>query len=136
MKRLLSVFAAFADLYGLDRETALKLSASFGGGIGRMREICGAFSGISLIAGLKTGCTDPADREGKAANYEKVQQLAAAFKEANGSLICRELLSLSEKKRASETFVPDERTAAYYASRPCEKIVYQAALILEKELNL
>ena len=89
-----SVVAAFADLYDLDEKTALRLSASFGGGIGRMRQTCGAACGMFLLAGLESGSPDADDREGKAHNYAVVQQLAARFKEENGSLICSELLGL------------------------------------------
>ena len=83
-----SVVAAFADMYGFTQEQAVRMSASFGGGIGRMRETCGAACGLFLIAGLETGATEATDREGKAANYAVVQELAAEFKKRNGSLIC------------------------------------------------
>ena len=89
-----SVVAAFADMYGFTQEQSLRMAASFGGGIGRMRETCGAACGLFLVAGLKTGATEAADREGKAANYAVVQELAAEFKKRNGSLICAELLGL------------------------------------------
>lgn len=75
-----SVVAAFADMYGFTQEQSLRMAASFGGGIGRMRETCGAACGLFLVAGLKTGATEAADREGKAANYAVVQELAAEFK--------------------------------------------------------
>ena len=78
-----SVVAAFADLYGYTEEQALKMASSFGGGIGRMRETCGAACGLFMLAGLQTGATDPKDKEGKAANYKLVQDLAAIFKERN-----------------------------------------------------
>ena len=86
-----SVVAAFADMYGFTQEQALRMGASFGGGIGRMRETCGAACGMFLVAGLETGATEATDREGKAANYAVVQELAAEFKKRNGSLICGEL---------------------------------------------
>ena len=91
-----SVVAAFADMYGFTQEQAVRMSASFGGGIGRMRETCGAACGLFLIAGLETGATEATDREGKAANYAVVQELAAEFKKRNGSLICGELLGLKK----------------------------------------
>ena len=78
-----SVVAAFADMYGFTQEQALRMSASFGGGIGRMRETCGAACGMFLVAGLETGATEATDREGKAANYAVVQELAAEFKKRN-----------------------------------------------------
>ena len=122
-----SVVAAFADMYGFTQEQALRMAASFGGGIGRMREKCGAACGLFLVAGLKTGATEAADREGKAANYAVVQELAAEFKKRNGSLICAELLGLKKKEPVST--IPEERTAQYYSKRPCAKMVEEAARI-------
>lgn len=122
-----SVVAAFADMYGFTQEQALRMSASFGGGIGRMRETCGAACGLFLLAGLETGATEAADREGKAANYALVQELAAEFKKRTGSLICSELLGLNKKDPVSS--VPEERTTQYYAKRPCSKMVEEAARI-------
>lgn len=122
-----SVVAAFADLYGFTEEQAFRMAASFGGGIGRMRETCGAACGLFLLAGLETGATDGADREGKAANYALVQELAAEFKKRNGSLNCGELLGL--KKKTPVSSVPEERTEQYYAKRPCSQMVEEAARI-------
>lgn len=122
-----SVVAAFADMYGYTEEQALKMSASFGGGIGRMRETCGAACGMFLLAGLECGSTDPKDREGKAANYALVQQLAEEFKRRNGSINCGELLGLKKKEPVVST--PEERTPQYYAKRPCVKTVEEAARI-------
>ncbi len=122
-----SVVVAFADMYGFTQEQAARMSASFGGGIGRMRGTCGAACGMFLVAGLETGATEAADRAGKAANYAVVQELAAEFKQRNGSLICAELLGL--KKDTPMTHVPEERTNQYYSKRPCMKMVEQAARI-------
>lgn len=122
-----SVVAAYADLYGFTREQALRMSASFGGGIGRMRETCGAACGMFLLAGLQTGATDGADREGKAANYALVQQLAGRFREENGALRCADLLGLSRQEPVVST--PEARTPQYYAKRPCAKMVESAARI-------
>lgn len=122
-----SVVAAFADRYGFTREQALRMSASFGGGIGRMRETCGAACGLFMLAGLETGAVDGADREGKAANYALVQQLADEFKKRNGALKCAELLGLSKKEPVVST--PEARTPQYYAKRPCVKMVEEAARI-------
>lgn len=122
-----SVVAAFADLYGFTEEQAFRMSASFGGGIGRMRETCGAACGLFLLAGLENGATEGADKEGKAANYALVQELAAEFKKRNGSLNCGELLGLKPKMPVSS--VPEERTAQYYAKRPCFRMVEEAAKI-------
>lgn len=128
-----SVVAAFADRYGFTREQALRMSASFGGGIGRMRETCGAACGMFLLAGLETGSTDGKDREGKAANYALVQQLAEEFKERNGALRCADLLGLSCKAPVVST--PEARTEQYYAKRPCAKIVEEAARIWTEYLE-
>lgn len=122
-----SVVAAFADEYGFTQEQALRMSASFGGGIGRMRETCGAACGMFLLAGLETGATEAADRQGKAANYAVVQELAAEFKRRKGSLICRELLGL--KKSTPVSTQPEERNSQYYAKRPCARMVEEAARI-------
>ena len=124
-----SVVAAYADLYGFTEEQALKMSASFGAGIGRMRETCGAACGMFLLAGLQTGCTDPKDAAGKGANYAVVQDLAAQFKEMNGSLVCAELLGLREKKDmgVGSPTQPQERNAEYYKKRPCVEMVRTAA---------
>ena len=122
-----SVVAAFADMYGFTNEQALKMSASFGGGIGRMRQTCGAACGLFMLAGLETGCTVGKDREGKENNYKVVQALAEEFRKRNGSLICAELLGLS--KTAPTPATPEARTAEYYKKRPCVKMVEEAARI-------
>ena len=122
-----SVVAAFADHYGFTREQALRMSASFGGGIGRMRETCGAACGLFMLAGLETGATTGADSAGKAANYALVQELAEEFKKRNGALKCADLLGLS--KEAPIVSTPEARTTQYYAKRPCVKMVEEAARI-------
>lgn len=122
-----SVVAAFADEYGFTREQALKMSASFGGGIGRMRETCGAACGLFMLAGLETGATEGSNRDGKARNYAFVQELAAEFKRRNGALKCADLLGLSRKETVVST--PEARTTQYYAKRPCVKMVEEAARI-------
>jgi len=119
-----SVFGAFYDECGIDFETALKISSSFGGGMGRLREVCGAASGMFMVAGMKYGYTDPKDRLAKVEHYKRIQELAKQFKENNGSLICRDLLGLSTQK---ESYIPEERTAEYYKKRPCAEIVADAA---------
>ena len=122
-----SVVAAYADMYGFTTEQALKMSASFGGGIGRMRQTCGAACGMFILAGLETGCTEGKDREGKEANYKVVQELAEEFRKRNGSLICAELLGLA--KSAPTPATPEARSAEYYKKRPCVKMVEEAARI-------
>ena len=113
-----SVVAAFADMYGFTEEQALRMAASFGGGIGRMRETCGAACGMFLLAGLEKGAIDGADREGKAANYALVQELAAEFKKRNGSLNCGELLGLKKKAGVVRAGSPD-RTVL------CQKTLFE-----------
>lgn len=122
-----SVFGAFCEECGMDFETALKLSSSFGGGMGRLREVCGAVSGMFMVAGMKYGYTDPEDSTSKAEHYKRIQELAEQFKEKNGSLVCRDLLGLSVQ---SESYIPEKRTAEYYKKRPCAEIVGDAAEII------
>lgn len=122
-----SVVAAFADIYGYTEEQALKLSAGFGGGIGRMRLTCGAVCGMTTLAGMDCGSTTPGDREGKSHNYKIVQQLAARFNDEHGSIVCSELLKL--KKGAPLTYEASERTAEYYKTRPCVNQIISAAKI-------
>lgn len=129
-----SVVAAFADMYGFTEEQAFHISASFGGGIGRMRQTCGAACGLFQLAGLEKCAVEGSDRAGKAANYALVQELAAEFKRRNGSMICAELLGLKKPEGSS---MPEARTEQYYAKRPCSRMVETAAQIwvehLEKE---
>ena len=128
-----AVFAAFSDLYGMDQEMALKLSSSFGGGMGRMREVCGAASGMFMVAGLETGTADGRDVAGKKANYDMVQRLAEEFKKnTGGTIICRELLGLDRKNNTDTT--PEARTTEYYKKRPCVQLVADAAEIVERVL--
>ena len=116
-----SVTLAFADWYGIDESVMARISASFGGGIGRMRETCGTASGMFMLAGLEIASAEP-NQEIKALNYKAVQQLAAMFKEQTGSLICRELLK-GYVKNINTNPTPDERTDEYYRRRPCVKMV-------------
>ena len=127
-----AVFASCADIYGLtDEQLALRLSASFGGGMGRMRLVCGAASGMFLLAGLHNGSATPHDSEGKMANYAFVQQLAGEFKGKYGSLICAELLGLAPKPEEPK---PAERTPQYYEKRPCAEMVAEAVRIYLRSL--
>ena len=128
-----SVVAAFADMYGFSEEQALRMSASFGGGIGRMRQTCGAACGMFLLAGLEKGAIDGKDREGKGANYALVQELAEEFKKRNGSMICAELLGLKKPEGSSR---PEARTEQYYSKRPCIKMVEEAARIWVEYLKM
>lgn len=128
-----AVFTSCADLYGItDEQLALRLSASFGGGIGRMRLVCGAASGMFLLAGLQNGSSTPHDNEGKMANYAYVQQLAGEFKGKYGSLICAELLGLAPKGSIDPR--PAERTPEYYEKRPCSEMIAEAVRIYLRSL--
>ncbi len=133
-----AVFVTYADLYGFDQATAMRIAASFGAGMGRMREVCGAVSGMFLVAGMETGATQGRDQEAKKHNYEVVQQLAACFKEEYGSIICRELLGLDKKMLTQQErekmlgAAPEARTAEYYKKRPCKEQIIRAAKILEE----
>jgi len=125
-----AVACAFCDEMGLDEKTVAKLASSFGGGMGRMREVCGACSGMFMVAGQLWGYDNPKAREEKSEHYARIQKLAAAFKEENGSIICRELLSGVTKDPT-----PEERTPTYYKKRPCGEYVQCAADIVEKMLR-
>lgn len=127
-----SVFAAFCDEFGMDEQTALRVSAGLGGGVGRMREVCGAVSAGAMAAGMKYGATDGSDKQSKAETYKKVQEIAAEFKKTNPSIVCRELLGLSKADPISSN--PNERNDNYYKKRPCIKIVEDAAAATEKIL--
>ncbi len=128
-----SVVAAFADIYGFTEEQAFHMAASFGGGIGRMRQTCGAACGLFLLAGLDDCAVDGADNESKSRNYRTVQNLAKQFAEANGSLICGELLGLEGKKPL--TSQAEVRTDEYYKKRPCAMMVESAARIFAEYLQ-
>ncbi len=127
-----AVVLAFCDETGLAPETSLKISSSFGGGMGRLREVCGAVSGMFIVAGLLEGYSDPLDKQAKAKHYELIQSLATSFKDKNNSIICRELLGLTVEK---ESPVPEKRTEAYYKKRPCGELVEQAAIILDEYIQ-
>ena len=130
-----SVVAAFADLYGLDDKTAKRIGAGFGGGVGRMRMMCGAVSGIVMLVGLDCGQTAGNDRAGKTACYKVVQELLGKSKEQNGSLICAEILGINGHDRAMSSYVASPRTAEYYKSRPCAAKVESAARIFAEYLQ-
>ena len=126
-----STFCAFAEDIGIDFETALKLSSSFGGGMGRLREVCGAVSAMFMIAGLKYGYTSNNDDITKEKHYQLIQNLAEEFKKQNKTIICRELLGLPD---GADSPTPSKRTKNYYQERPCEDIVASAAKIIKEKL--
>ena len=127
-----AVLGAFCSDCKMDMDTALKLASSFGGGMGRLREVCGALSASFMIAGLIYGYSASEDKAAKAAHYKLIQTIAARFKEKMGSIICRNLIGASEKDKS---YVPEDRTEKYYSLRPCKEIVREAALIVEELLE-
>ena len=126
-----AVVAAYSDLFGMNEPSAMKVSCGLGAGVGRMREVCGAVSGMAMLAGLKHGGETP-DAEAKKKTYEVTQAMAEAFKERNGSIVCRELLGLD---RPEGDPTPAARTEAYYKKRPCAALVEDAASIVERFLR-
>ena len=124
-----SVLGVFCEELGMDFETAMKISSPFGGGMGRMREVCGTVSGMFMAAGLMFGNPDSSS---KAEMYERIQELAKRFKDGNGSIVCRELLRGIE---SSTSPTPSERTETYYKKRPCVDLVGDAVEIFEAYVN-
>lgn len=119
-----AVFAAYADLFGFDEDTALKVSAGLGGGVGRSREVCGTVSAAAMLIGMKYGATDGDDSEGKKLCYHKVQEYIAEFKKVNPSIVCRELLGLSKGENTNPK--PDERNEHYYKNAPAFSLLKTA----------
>lgn len=126
-----AVLLAFSDLIEMDEKTAAKLTSGFGGGIGRLREVCGAANGAFMVISLLYGDDSVAPHEKKAALYSRIQDFAARFKGQNGSYICRELLTGIAQDGSP---IPEKRTAQYYKKRPCGEIVRTAADLLETYL--
>jgi len=127
-----AVLLACCEKLGMDQETAAAISSSFGGGIGRLREVCGAISGACMAIGLRYGNYDVNDNEAKAEHYRRIQAMVEPFRLEMGSIICRELLQLAEN--APTPPKPEQRTQQYYKTRPCEEFVACAARILETML--
>lgn len=128
-----AVFCAFADKFNIDEETAMKISLGFGGGFGRLREVCGAFSACTMLAGLKTETNLENASEAKMLVYKEIRDLKEEFEKRNGgTFICRDLLGLTGP---SESHVPQERTEHYKKTRPCEEIVREAAMIMDEYLK-
>lgn len=123
-----AVFAAFCDETGLTQQQALKLASGFGGGVGGMREVCGAVSGLTLTLSAIYGYDAPDDRAAKLALYHGVQEAAERYRAENGSIICRELLGLSQDLKKVD---PAPRTQEYYKKRPCPELVAMAARIAD-----
>lgn len=122
-----AVVVAFCDVTGLEQDFAARFASSFGGGIGRMREVCGAVSGMMMVAGLLYGYDTPGDDGAKKAHYQLVQSLAGRFREEVGSIVCREIL-----KNPPSDPNPTPRTEEFYKKRPCARMVMLAAKILDE----
>lgn len=136
-----AVVLAYNDIFGIDDETAAAMSSGFGGGMGRMREVCGSVSGMVMLAGLIRPATDPTVKDWRTANYALVQEMAGEFKGINGSIVCKELLGLvpmgSNEMAPKESPEPSDRTPEYYKKRPCEELVgISARIVGEKILQL
>ena len=127
-----AVFASFCDDLDLDLDTALKISSSFGAGMGRLREVCGAVSGMFMAAGIFWGYDRPGDYEMKCAHYARIQSLAEEFRKKHGSIVCRDIL----KGIVSDSSpVPSERDEEFYKKRPCLRCIEDAAAILDAMLS-
>ena len=133
-----AVVLAYNDVFGIDDDTAAALSSGFGGGMGRMREVCGSVSGMVMLAGLMAPAADPSIKVDRTRNYALVQEMADEFRAMNGSIVCKELLGLvpmgSNASAAKESPEPSDRTPEYYKKRPCEELVGIAARIVGKRI--
>ena len=128
-----AVFLAYSDLLEVDMEMAKKMSVSFGGGMGRMREVCGTVSAMAMLAGFKYPVEDPKDQEARKRNYAAVQSMANRFKERFGSIVCRDLLAA--KEAALTDPAPSLRTKEFYERRPCARFVAESARIAGQMLQ-
>lgn len=128
-----AVVLAYNDIFGLSDDTAAALASGFGGGMGRLREVCGSVSGMVFLSGLIRPAIDPDDKTARTANYSLVQEVAGEFKKINGSIVCKELLGLSA--RSTEGPEPSERTPKYYKKRPCVELVGISARIIGEKIK-
>lgn len=126
-----AVVLAFSQELGIDKITLAKLGSSFGGGMGKLREVCGGVSGMFMVAGMLLGYSDPCAQSEKAEHYKLIQELAAKFKQEYGSIICRDLIIES----ATGSHIPAERTEEYYKKRPCGEYVGFCARIIAELLS-
>lgn len=126
-----SVILAFEEELGMDPKILAKISSSFGGGMGRLREVCGSVSGMFMVAGLIYGYDDPKSLEDKTNHYKRIQELAEEFRQESGSIVCKDLLGVSGK----ESYQPEKRTKEYYKKRPCKELIGYAAACMEEYLN-
>ena len=127
-----SIVLAFADLIPIEKATLLRMASSFGGGMGRLREVCGSVTGMFMIAGILYGYDGPETGQVKADHYARIQELAHRFEEKHGSIVCREMLGLSVRH---DVPVPEARTQEYYKKRPCPEIIGDAADLLEQYIK-
>ncbi len=127
-----AVFTAFSDVTGIDEKTSLRMSSSFGGGLGRLREVCGAVSGMALTAGVLWGYDNVEDKSFKTEHYALVAGMAHKFSDIFGSYICREILGLPDYRYSP---VAEDRTAEFYLKRPCERCIAAAARLLDEEIE-
>ncbi|MFI3295584.1 MAG: C-GCAxxG-C-C family protein [Rikenellaceae bacterium] len=127
-----SVALAYEDILGIEKDSLATISAPFGGGMGRLREVCGAVSGMFMVAGFVYKANDPKNLEAKKLNYQAVQTLAKQFTDQNGSIVCRDLLGLNVQK---EEPTPAQRTQEYYKKRPCKELVGMATRLVGEMLN-
>ena len=135
-----AVVLAYNDVFGINDDTAAALSSGFGGGMGRMREVCGSVSGMVMLAGLMAPAADPSVKVDRTRNYALVQEMADEFRAMNGSIVCKELLGLvpmgsGAAAVAKESPEPSDRTPEYYKKRPCEELVGIAARIVGKRIS-
>lgn len=128
-----SVMLTFSDVFEADELTLSTIASGFGGGLARMREVCGTVSAIGMAAGFISPAVHPKNMEERTANYALVQELAGEFRKENGSIICAELLGLRPKKEI-ESPAPSERTEEYYRKRPCPELVACSARIIARKL--
>ena len=133
-----AVVLAYNDIFGIEDTAAAAMSSGFGGGMGRMREVCGSVSGMVMLAGLMAPAADPSIKVDRTRNYALVQEMAGRFREINGSIICKELLGLvpvgSGRTAPSESPEPSDRTPEYYKKRPCEELVGICARIVGEKI--
>ncbi len=127
-----AVALAYQDVIGLDAQTVARVTASFGGGLSRLREVCGAVSGMAFVAGALIPADNPLDIAAKRENYSLMQKFAEGFRRENGSIVCRELLGLTQHK---DEPTPSERTGEYYRKRPCVEYVATAARIVGEYIS-
>lgn len=130
-----AVALAFADLIEMDEKMLVRMTSSFGGGMGRLREVCGAVSGMFFVAGALYGYGEPgnAGQQEKAEHYARIQELAGEYRAINGSIVCRELLGLGQTGADQPT--PELRSVEYYKKRPCGQLVMLAATIMESYIE-